>query len=101
MGRIEIEISPREGYVVLEDVTVKQTTVATFGEIRHPQPPLAKVVAVSKPKDDIIPFDDRIVEGAVVLKPVAAKQEFVSGDGRVFYNCHHSDIRVFFKKKEV
>lgn len=99
MGR-KIEITPRVGYVILEDATVKEKTVLAFGETRYQQPQLAKVVAVSKPNDSLIPFDERIIEGAVVLKPVAAKQEFHSGDGRVLYNCHHSDIRVFFVKNE-
>lgn len=91
------KIVPRIGYVILEDVTEKPKPPLMFGEVRHEQPALARVVDVSPSADDLIPFDERIAPGVVVLKPVASKQEFPSGDGRKLYMCHHSDIKVFFK----
>lgn len=91
------KIVPRIGYVILEDITEKAKPTAKFGEVRHEQPSLARVVSVAKEENGLIPFDPRIVADAVVLKPVAQKQEFPSGDGRKLYMCHHSDIKVFFK----
>ena len=97
------EIKPRVGHILLEDVTVKNKGTQKFGETRHSQPQLAKIVSFSKPTSqerEFIPWDDQIEVGVVVLKPVTQKFEFDTGDGRKLIVCHHSDLKVFFSSKK-
>jgi len=92
-------ISPRVGYVLLKDVTVKYKGTKDFDEIRHKQPQLAQVVQFNRPtaqEREYIPWDNQIKVGVVILKPVTQKYEFDTGDGRKLLVCHHSDIKVFF-----
>jgi hypothetical protein len=96
-----MDIKPRDGYVLLEDVTKKHRGTQKFDEQRHDQPVLAKIVSFEKPQKadpQYIPWDYKIKVGAVVLKPVTQKREFSTGDGRTMIICHHSDIKVFFNE---
>jgi len=97
------EIKPRVGHVLLEDVTIRHKGPQKFGEVRHSQPQLARIVSFSKPTSqerEFIPWDDQIEVGVVVLKPVTQKFEFDTGDGRKLIVCHHSDLKVFFSVRE-
>lgn len=99
MGRV---ITAREGYVLLEDVTIKYKGVRNFNEIRHKQPQLAVIREFTKPvkENEFMAWDDKIEVGQVVLKPVTQKYEFDDGNGGKLLVCHHSDIKVFFGRLE-
>jgi hypothetical protein len=88
---------PKVGQVLLEDIVVKQKGPVSFMEKKYDQPVLAKIIGFKRPEDPILEWDERIEVGAVVLKPVTAKQEFDDGKGGKLAICHHSDIRVFCK----
>jgi len=94
-------IKAREGYVLLEDVSVRLRGVKKFHEVRHRQPQLAMIIEFTKPSgEQFIPWDEQISVGMVVLKPVTQKYEFDDGQGRRLLVCHHSDIKVFFDKND-
>jgi hypothetical protein len=90
----------RVGCVILKDVTFKYQGIQELGETRHKQPPVGEVVSCTRPGEDIkqlLPWDDRIVVGALVLLPRTQKYEFPVGDGTKLLSVHHSDLRVFYE----
>lgn len=91
----------RVGDVLLKDVTQKYEGTQALGEDRFKQPPVGLVVDCCRPEKgskEWIPWDERIVKGALVLMPRTQKYEFPLGDGTSLLSVHHSDIRVFYEE---
>ena len=92
----------RVGCVILKDVTFKYQGIQDLGESRFKQPPVGEVVDCCKPDKDIkqlLPWDDRIKVGALVLLPRTQKYQFPVGDGTDLLSVHHSDLRVFYEEE--
>ena len=88
---------PSVGYVLLRDVENKKRRT-TFETKVHAEADYAEIVGFSKPEGEMLfPWDDRIQVGAVVLKPVAKKQDFPDGKGGLLAVCYYADIKVFKK----